>query len=294
MRSSAGRPSPRSGLNFFLGAGLWGSPRRSLIGRVARRRIVGTDAAIGVVTTASFALGLALFGLYGQARRSTEAPCSAASSGSTRRTSRWSSAWRGHRGDRDPRLPAAAVLDLRSRGGRRVGPDALDRLDALLMVVLAVVILATMKVLGVALVAATLVIPPMVARMLTDSFARCCGCRPRSGRAGSPGWWPATTSTSRRARPIVLVGAALFAVVFAATGSCRSCVPPCARPGFTDADQPVWRVPAISRRRRRAPPGPCAGRCAGRRARPATRPPPRARPPQWWDRGAARVARGHG
>ena len=60
------------GVNFFLGAGLWGVASALLIGRVARRRIVGSDAAIGVVTTASFALGLALFGLYGEARRSTE------------------------------------------------------------------------------------------------------------------------------------------------------------------------------------------------------------------------------
>ena len=40
------------------------------------------------------------------------------------------------------------------------------------MLVLAVSILATMQVLGVTLVAATLVIPATVARMLTDSFSR--------------------------------------------------------------------------------------------------------------------------
>ena len=42
------------------------------------------------------------------------------------------------------------------------------RLDALLMVVLAASILATMQVLGVTLIAATLVIPATVARMLTE------------------------------------------------------------------------------------------------------------------------------
>ena len=61
------------GVDFYLGAGLWGVASALLIGRVARRRIVGSDAAIGVVTMASFAVGLALFGLYGQARRSTDA-----------------------------------------------------------------------------------------------------------------------------------------------------------------------------------------------------------------------------
>src|SRR4051812_40447283 len=59
--------------NFFLGAGLWGLLSALLIGRVTRRRIIGSDAAIGVITTASFALGLALFGLFGVARKSVDA-----------------------------------------------------------------------------------------------------------------------------------------------------------------------------------------------------------------------------
>ncbi|MEY2966625.1 MAG: hypothetical protein RLY50_675, partial [Actinomycetota bacterium] len=59
--------------NFFLGAGLWGVISGVLIGRISRRRIIGADAAIGVVTTASFAAGLALINRYGQARKSIEA-----------------------------------------------------------------------------------------------------------------------------------------------------------------------------------------------------------------------------
>ncbi|NBU15940.1 MAG: metal ABC transporter permease, partial [Actinobacteria bacterium] len=55
------------GLNFFVGAGIWGITSGVLIGRIARRRIIGADAAIGVVTTASFAVGLALLNRYGQA-----------------------------------------------------------------------------------------------------------------------------------------------------------------------------------------------------------------------------------
>ena len=47
-----------------------------------------------------------------------------------------------------------------------------DRIDALLMVILAVVILATTQVLGVVLVSAALVIPATVVRMLTTRFAR--------------------------------------------------------------------------------------------------------------------------
>ena len=44
--------------------------------------------------------------------------------------------------------------------------------DALLMVLLSATVLATMNVMGVTLIAATLVVPAVVARMLTDSFGR--------------------------------------------------------------------------------------------------------------------------
>ena len=60
-------------INYFLGAGVWGIISGLLIARVARRRVLGADAAIGVVTTASFALGLALMNRYGQAGKSIEA-----------------------------------------------------------------------------------------------------------------------------------------------------------------------------------------------------------------------------
>ena len=47
-------------VDFYLGAGLWGFAAALLINAVARRRRIGADAAIGIVTTASFALGVAL------------------------------------------------------------------------------------------------------------------------------------------------------------------------------------------------------------------------------------------
>ncbi|MGH9021988.1 MAG: metal ABC transporter permease, partial [Acidimicrobiia bacterium] len=47
------------GVNFYLGAGAWGFASAMLINGVTRRRAIGSDAAIGVITTASFALGLA-------------------------------------------------------------------------------------------------------------------------------------------------------------------------------------------------------------------------------------------
>src|SRR5215211_8450145 len=47
-------------VNFYLGAGLWGFLSAVLINVTARRRNIGADAAIGIITTASFALGVAL------------------------------------------------------------------------------------------------------------------------------------------------------------------------------------------------------------------------------------------
>ena len=45
-------------------------------------------------------------------------------------------------------------------------------IGALLMIVLSATVLATMNVMGVTLIAATLVVPAVVARMLTDSFGK--------------------------------------------------------------------------------------------------------------------------
>src|SRR5919205_1834761 len=54
--------------NFYLGAGLWGLLSAVLINWTARRRQIGGDAALGIVTTASFAIGVAIIS---KARRFT-------------------------------------------------------------------------------------------------------------------------------------------------------------------------------------------------------------------------------
>jgi ABC-type Mn2+/Zn2+ transport system permease subunit len=208
------------GVDFFVGAGLWGVASALLIGRVARRRIVGSDAAIGVVTTASFAVGLALFGLYGQARRSTEALLFGSVLGVD---------------ETDiavvigVTVATAVVVTLGYRAllfstfdpeVAEVSGLRVDRLDALLMVVLAVVILATTQVLGAVLVAATLVIPATVARMLTNRFARMLWLSTAIGAAcGFVGMVASYHLDIASGAAVVLVGAALFAVVFAATSS---------------------------------------------------------------------------
>ena len=94
------------------------------------------------------------------------------------------------------------------------------RVDAVLMVVLSTSILATMQVLGVTLIAATLVIPATVARMLTNSFSRMMFLATGIGAVtGFVGMNLSYHLDVQSGPTIVLVGAALFFLVFAVTGT---------------------------------------------------------------------------
>jgi len=207
------------GFNFYLGAGLWGMASALAIGRVTRRRIIGSDAAIGVITTASFAFGIALLGLYGQVRKSIDAAIFGSVLGVTM-ADVWVVAG----------VTVAAALVVfgfyRKLLFTTFDPEVADvsgvntaRMDALLMLLLSVSILATMKVLGVVLIAAILVIPSVVARMLTNSFARMLWLSTLIGAlCGFVGMTVSYHLDISSGATIVLVGAALFAVVFAVTG----------------------------------------------------------------------------
>jgi len=163
--------SALAGVNLFLGAGVWGLASALAVSSVTRRRPIGSDAAIGVVTTASFAFGLAALQLGGGADVDADAALFGNVLGVTR-------------GDVwivcGVTLFAVAVVAVRYRQLLFVtfDPEVAEasgvpvaRVDALLMSVLAASILATMNVMGVTLIAAALVVPAVVARMLTSSFA---------------------------------------------------------------------------------------------------------------------------
>ena len=208
------------GLNFFLGAGAWGVASALMINGVTRRRIIGADAAIGVITTASFALGLALFATFGRRGRSFEAALFGSILG-VGATDVWVIV--------AVTLAAAVVVFF---GYRKLlfttfDPEVAEasgvrtaRVDAMLMLVLAGSILATMQVMGVTLIAATLVIPATVARMLTNSFSRMLLLATAIGAVtGFAGMNLSYQLDVQSGPTIVLVGAAVFAVVFAVTGA---------------------------------------------------------------------------
>lgn len=207
------------GFNFYIGAGIWGVVSGLMIGRVTRRRIIGSDAAIGVITTASFALGLALINLFGSVKRSIDATLFGSILGISN-TNLWVVI--------GVTAAAATIVFLRYRAllFATFDPEVADvsgvntnRLDALLMLVLAISILATMRVLGVILVSATLVIPPVIARMLTNSFPRMLGLSTTIGAvAGFVGMNLSYHLDVSSGATIVLVDAAVFLLIFLITG----------------------------------------------------------------------------
>jgi manganese/iron transport system permease protein/iron/zinc/copper transport system permease protein len=207
------------GVNFALGAGAWGVASALMINGVTRRRVIGADAAIGVITTASFALGLALFAVFGRHGRNFDAALFGSILGVST-LDVWAVIV--------VSVAVALVVFFRYRAllFTTFDPEVAEasgvntaRVDALLMVVLAGSILATMQVLGVTLIAATLVIPATVARMLTNSFSRMLWLATTIGAlTGFVGMNLSYHLDVQSGPTIVLVGAALFGVVFAATG----------------------------------------------------------------------------
>jgi len=206
------------GVNYFLGAGIWGIASALMINAVTRKRKIGADAAIGVITTASFALGLALFALFGRSGRSFDAALFGSILGVSRSDVLVVAG---------VAVAAATVIFFQYRpllfttfDPEVAGASGVNvaRVDALLMLVLAATILATMQVLGVTLVAASVVIPAVVARMLTDSFAQMLILATAIGGAcGAIGMNVSYQVDVQSGPTIVLTGATMFAIVLTLT-----------------------------------------------------------------------------
>jgi len=206
-------------VNYYLGAGLWGLASALAINRVTRRRRIGADAAIGVITTASFALGVALLTIFGNKGPSFDAALFGSIIGVSA-VDVWI-------------LVAIVVgtvaivcLYYRELLFATFDPEVADvsgvpvaRVDALLMLVLSLSILATLTVIGVTLVAAILVIPAVVARMLTDRFSRMLWLSAVLGAtSGFVGMNLSYHLDVPSGTTIVLVASTAFAAVLVATG----------------------------------------------------------------------------
>jgi manganese/iron transport system permease protein/iron/zinc/copper transport system permease protein len=204
---------------YAVGAALWGIASALAINGVTRRTRIGADAAIGVVTTASFALGVALFAKFGTSGPAFENALFGSILGITT-------------GQIVGLLAVSALAVAVVLGRYRAllfatfDPEVAEvsgvnvrRLEAVFMIVLSLSILATLTVVGVTLVAAMLVIPAVVARMLTDSFGRMLVLSAAIGTAsGVVGMYLSYFAGVPSGTMIVLVGAAVFCVVLAITG----------------------------------------------------------------------------
>jgi manganese/iron transport system permease protein/iron/zinc/copper transport system permease protein len=159
--------------NFYIGASLWGFMSALLINWTTRqRKFIAADAAIGIITTASFALGVALISRYRTFTRSFDAALFGNILGVT---------------DNDlyaiigvTILTFIAIMFMYRRllfttFDPEVAPYfgvSTAWVDTLFSLILAGAIVVSLQVLGATLIAATLVIPPITARLLTDSFGR--------------------------------------------------------------------------------------------------------------------------
>jgi manganese/iron transport system permease protein/iron/zinc/copper transport system permease protein len=206
-------------LNYFIGAGFWGLMSGILIGRVARKRIIGADAAIGVVTTASFAMGLALQARYGQAQRSIDAVLFGNVLGVFTRDIVAVAAV-------GAASVAVVVVLYRRLLFTTFDPEVagvtgvnVPLMEATLMLLLSATILVTVRVIGVLLISALLVLPAVTARLLTNSFGRMLWLSPVLGAVfGVVGMYASWYADVPSGAVIILAGTLVFAVVYAASG----------------------------------------------------------------------------
>lgn len=158
--------------NFYIGAGLWGFLTALLINQTVRRTRISADAAIGVVTTASFAVGVAIISRYRHFTRSFDAALFGNILGVTAQDV-WVVA-----------IVTFVVMliiffmykqllftTFNAEVAQVYGVKT-EWVDSLFSLALAAALIVSMQILGVTLIAAALVIPAITARLLTDSFNR--------------------------------------------------------------------------------------------------------------------------
>ena len=162
-------------LNFYIGAGIWGMTTVMLIDKLAARREINTDAAIGIITTASFAVGVALMSRMRRFMQDFEAALFGNVLGVSTTDLAVISLVSAVTGFILIGLYKPLLFSTFDEHVAQVSGVPTRRVRLLFSCILALVILASMQVLGVTLVAAAVVIPAATARMLTQNFARMLG-----------------------------------------------------------------------------------------------------------------------
>lgn len=205
-------------LNFYVGAGFWGFISALLIKRITKTKKIGADAAIGIITTASFALGVALISRVRRFTRNLEAALFGNILGVTA----------------EDLYVIAGVLIISfiaifllykellfttfdKETAEVFGVDT-DRVDTFFSLILAAAIIASMQVIGVTLIAAALVIPAITARLLTDSFHKMITLSLILGMLTAiAGMYASYYLNAASGATIVLVATLLFSIVIGVT-----------------------------------------------------------------------------
>ena len=203
------------GISFFIGAGLWSFLAALLINAAGRRRNIGADAAIGIVTTASFALGVALISKKRAFTRNFEAALFGNILGVSRQD-----------------ILVIAIVTVTVGLGifffyKQLLFTTFDEEIAAVSGVptrwvetgfalgLAATIVASMNIVGVTLIAAAIVIPPSTARLMTHSFGSMLLLSTLIGAAtGFFGMFISFEYDIASGAAIVLLGTAVFLAVY--------------------------------------------------------------------------------
>ena len=204
--------------NFYVGAGVWGFLAAVLINQTVRRTKINADAAIGVITTASFAVGVALISRYRRFTRSFDAALFGNVLGVSAQ---------------DVLVVAGVTLLVAlliffmykqllfttfDAEVAQVYGVKTEWVDTLFALALAAALIASMQILGVTLIAAALVIPAITARLLTDSFNRMILLSTLIGAlTGFAGMYLSYYIDVASGATIVLLQAAVFGGVLALT-----------------------------------------------------------------------------
>ena len=214
------------GVNVFVGAGLWGLAAALFINKVARRRSIGADAAIGAITSASFAIGIILISVQDTFVVNFEALL-----------------WGNVLGvaPADVLIVAAVAVGTvlfvffgyRQLLFSTFDPEVAEvsgvrtaRVDIGLAIVLTATIAATMNVIGVLMIAAMLVIPPVIGRLLTDSFSRMLWISVGAGTfCGLVGVYASYYLDWSPGGTVVLTASVLFLGAYALSGWRRRAIP---------------------------------------------------------------------
>ncbi|MAF38564.1 MAG: ABC transporter [Chloroflexi bacterium] len=203
-------------INFLVGATVWGFFCAQLIALAGKKRKIAADAAIGVITTASFAVGIVLISRYKSFTRDFEAALFGNILGVSM-------------GDLMAivvvTLATAAVLFVAYKYFLFATFDGevaqfygvpTGWVETLFSLVLAATIVVSMQVLGVLLIAGATVIPPVSARMLSDRFRTVLLLSTGLGAAcGFVGIYLSFFINVSSGAAVVLVEAAVFALVMA-------------------------------------------------------------------------------